>query len=59
MFLAAGKERGLLTVAEAQLELAIRTSRVYVMGRDRWCHLHHHGSMDNPALLEQYQTLLL
>ena len=56
MFVAAGKERARLTIKDSHIDLAIRTSRVYVLENERWQHLHHHGSMDNPSLLEEYQT---
>ena len=59
MFIAAGKERGRLTISDNQIDLAIRTSRVYVFKDKRWQHLHHHGSMDNPGLLDRYQSLIL
>jgi len=43
MFCAVGRERGTLKI-----------------GTDnKWQQIHHHGSIDNPALLKQYQQLIL
>lgn len=58
MFVAAGRERGFLQIADTRLELAIRTSRTYVRQDGQWRQLHHHGSMDNPELLQAYQSAL-
>ena len=57
-FLAVGKERGTLTINNETISLAIRTTRVYQLHENRWQQLHHHGSMDDPVLLKQYQTLV-
>jgi hypothetical protein len=59
MFVAVGRERGSLTIQDETVDLAIRTSRTYRMENGQWKQLHHHGSMDNAALLAQYQTTLL
>lgn len=50
MFYAVGRERG-----DRRIELAIRTSRVFRRLDNRWQQVHHHGSIDNPHLLECYQ----
>ncbi len=59
MFCAVGRERGTLQLAGRKIDLAIRTSRIYRMNNGRWRQLHHHGSMDNPALLATYQEAVL
>lgn len=59
IFCAAGRERGVFSRGEDQLDLAIRTSRIYRRVNGRWKQIHHHGSIENPDLLEQYQRLVL
>jgi len=59
MFCAVGRERGTLKIGEQLLNLAIRTSRTYRRTDNKWKQIHHHGSIDNPALLKQYQQLIL
>ncbi|MDH5483660.1 MAG: nuclear transport factor 2 family protein [Gammaproteobacteria bacterium] len=59
MFIAVGHERGLLEINNQQIELAIRTSRIYQLHDRQWKQIHHHGSMDNPGLLKTYQATLL
>lgn len=55
-FLAVGRERGRLIAKDTTLDLKIRTSRWYVRTDERWRQLHHHGSMEDAALLARYQT---
>ncbi len=55
MFLAVGRERGHFRRDGQALELHIRTSRLFVRAEDGWRQLHHHGSIDDPALLAAYQ----
>jgi SnoaL-like domain len=57
--LAVGRERGTLQVGGQQLALAIRTTRVFRRRGGVWRQVHHHGSMDDPAMLEEYQRLIL
>lgn len=54
-FQAVGRERGHFRIDEKQIDLAIRTSRAYVLTDDGYKQLHHHGSIDQPKLLEIYQ----
>jgi len=54
-----GRERGSLIINNKTIDLAIRTSRTYCLHDNKWRQVHHHGSMDNPELLEAYQTILL
>ena len=55
-FLAIGRERGRLTTPSIALDLMIRTSRWYRRVGGRWRQAHHHGSIEDPALLAQYQA---
>ena len=57
LFYAAGRERGTLERDGQRLALAIRTTRVFRREGGAWRQVHHHGSMDDPALLKQYQEL--
>lgn len=59
MFTVVGRERGYFKLGTTRLELAIRTSRTYLRIEDDWRQLHHHGSIDDPALLNKYQQAVL
>ncbi|HYW90967.1 MAG TPA: nuclear transport factor 2 family protein [Gammaproteobacteria bacterium] len=59
LFCAAGRERGQLKRDGLSLELAIRTSRLYRRLEGRWCQVHHHGSIEDPGLLQQYRSAVL
>jgi hypothetical protein len=59
MFGAVGRERGYFRIGEREIQLAIRTSRVYRRHDGRWRQIHHHGSIDNPELLEAYQQAVM
>lgn len=54
----AGRERGEFTLGEMTLPLDIRTTRMfkYLDNELGWRQIHHHGSIDNPKLLKQYQN---
>jgi ketosteroid isomerase-like protein len=52
---AVGRERGELRRGDEVLRLAIRTTRLFRRIEGRWRQVHHHGSMDDPRLLAQYQ----
>ncbi len=54
-FYAVGRERGTLENDRTQLELAIRTSRLYRRVDGAWRQVHHHGSFDDPELLGAYR----
>lgn len=56
MFCAIGRERGWFRKDGAEIELAIRTSRIYRLHDERWRQIHHHGSIDSPDLLHRYQS---
>lgn len=55
VFYAVGRERGNFERDGQRIELAIRTTRVFRKPDGRWRQLHHHGSIEDPALLERYQ----
>ena len=56
LFCAAGRERGTFQSGETGIDLAIRTSRVYRRANNAWRQIHHHGSIDDPELLQRYQS---
>jgi ketosteroid isomerase-like protein len=55
VFWVVGRERGRLEQDGRTLDLAIRTSRLFRRSAGGWRQVHHHGSMDDPALLDAYQ----
>ncbi|MEQ1559688.1 MAG: nuclear transport factor 2 family protein [Methyloglobulus sp.] len=57
MIVFAGREYGEFALNNQTLALAIRTSRIVQwFGADvGWRQIHHHGSIDDPKLLEAYQ----
>ncbi|MFV2054907.1 MAG: nuclear transport factor 2 family protein [Thiohalomonadales bacterium] len=59
MFLAVGRERGYFRQGDNEIELSIRTSRTFRMDGGMWRQVHHHGSIESPVLLQQYQTAVL
>ncbi len=59
MFYAVGRERGHFRVQSLDLPLAIRTSRIFSKVNGSWRQVHHHGSIDDPQLLSQYQAAVL
>lgn len=59
MFTIVGRERGSFNTADMSIELAIRTSRIFNNINGVWKQTHHHGSIDNPELLQKYQTAVL
>lgn len=59
MFFATGRERGYFENGNTKIELAIRTSRIFIKNDDEWKQIQHHGSIENPDLLEKYQKAIL
>jgi len=57
-FVAIGRERGFVEIKDKKLELAIRTSRIYKLIDGNYKQVHHHGSIENPVLLQEYQELV-
>lgn len=54
-FYVAGRERGYFEHGDTRIDLQIRTSRIYRYIDQQWQQVHHHGSIDDAALLQQYQ----
>jgi len=59
MFVINGRERGTLQSGNKELELKIRTSRIYQLEGATWKQVVHHGSMDDPEHLKEYQKIIL
>jgi|GEM_PF-223252 len=57
-FFAVGRERGYVDIGSQHIELAIRTSRIFQKINGEWRQVHHHGSIENPDLLNTYQQLI-
>jgi len=55
MFYAVGRERGSFSKGEVAIALAIRTSRIFRLTEKGWRQVHHHGSIEDPRLLDAYQ----
>lgn len=58
-FHAVGRERGTLGLGGKTIDLKIRTSRTFVFSDGRFRQLHHHGSIEDAALLAMYQNTVL
>jgi ketosteroid isomerase-like protein len=56
VFYAVGRERGHVSKQGTELDMKIRTTRVFRFSGDRWRQVHHHGSIDDPQLLAAYQA---
>lgn len=59
IFYVVGRERGYLRTRGTNLEMRIRTTRVFHFDRRRWRQVHHHGSVDDPQLLKAYQSTVV
>lgn len=59
MFYAVGRERGYFRLGGEEITLAIRTSRIFKKIDGRWKQVHHHGSIEDPRLLDRYQAAVL
>jgi ketosteroid isomerase-like protein len=55
VFYAVGRERGRFEKDGETIELAIRTSRIFRNTGEGWKQVHHHGSIEDPTLLQRYQ----
>jgi ketosteroid isomerase-like protein len=56
LFYAVGRERGRFVSPTTAFDLAFRTTRIFRLFDTRWRQVHHHGSVDDPALLDRYQV---
>lgn len=54
----AGRERGECATPETRLALRIRTTRWFMRHEGEWRQLHHHGSIEEPRLLADYQRAI-
>ena len=59
MFYAVGRERGYFRLGTNEIALAIRTSRIFRRCGGEWRQVHHHGSIEAPQLLAQYQSAVM
>ncbi len=59
MFYAVGRERGYFKMGADEVDLAIRTSRIFKRIDGVWKQVHHHGSIEDPALLDRYQKAVI
>lgn len=53
-----GREKGSCTTPDVTLELRFRTTRWFTKINGLWRQLHHHGSIEEPALLADYQRAI-
>ena len=58
VFWAVGRERGTYLDGDVRKPLNIRTSRIYRLENGRWRQVHHHGSIEDPKLLAEYQSFV-
>ncbi len=53
-----GRERGTCRTERDTLDVAFRTTRWFVRRNRAWRQLHHHGSIEDPKMLADYQRLI-
>lgn len=53
-----GREKGSCRTPTANLDLRFRTTRWFVRTNGAWRQLHHHGSVEEPSLLAEYQRAI-
>lgn len=53
-----GREKGTCSVSDTSFAISIRTTRWFTRFGGVWRQLHHHGSIDEPALLADYQNAI-
>jgi ketosteroid isomerase-like protein len=58
IFYAVGRERGRFEGPSTIFEVAFRTTRIFRLQDHRWRQVHHHGSIEDPDLLDRYQFIL-
>ncbi|MDP9051805.1 MAG: nuclear transport factor 2 family protein [Acidobacteriota bacterium] len=56
VFWAIGREKGTYQNGTEIRDLSIRTSRVFRLIDGRWRQVHHHGSIEDPKLLAEFQN---
>jgi SnoaL-like domain len=57
-FFAVGRERGRFETPTAVSDIAFRTTRIFRVLDHHWRQVHHHGSVDDPAQLDLYQSTI-
>jgi SnoaL-like protein len=57
-FFAVGRERGRLETRTTISDLAFRTTRIFRLLDHHWRQVHHHGSIEDPAQLDLYQSTI-
>jgi ketosteroid isomerase-like protein len=58
IFYAVGRERGRFEGPSHIFDLTFRTTRIYRLVSHQWRQVHHHGSLDDPATLDRFQSIL-
>ena len=58
VFFAVGRERGRLETLKNTSDFTFRTTRIFRFLDRHWRQVHHHGSIDDPALLDLYQCTM-
>jgi hypothetical protein len=53
-----GRERGVCETPLETIDVAFRTTRWFVRENGDWRQLHHHGSVEDPNMLADYQRLI-
>ena len=53
-----GREKGACQTPETSLALRFRTTRWFIKTNGAWRQLHHHGSIEEPILLADYQRAI-
>jgi ketosteroid isomerase-like protein len=56
VFWAVGRERGTYHDGDAVKSLNIRTTRIFQLINGHWRQMHHHGSIEDVKLLDEYQS---
>src|ERR1700737_3319444 len=58
VFWAVGRERGTYLDGEIVKNLNVRTTRIFQLINGRWRQMHHHGSIEDAKLLDDYQSVV-
>ncbi|SDI97652.1 SnoaL-like domain-containing protein [Bradyrhizobium sp. Rc2d] len=53
-----GREKGACKTPSTTIDLRFRTTRWFTRMNGVWRQLHHHGSIEEPALLAKYQRAI-
>ena len=56
VFYVVGRERGQVSKPGTELDMKIRTTRLFRFDGKFWRQVHHHGSIEDPQLLAAYQA---